>query len=665
MPATIPTDSVFTKWESEVPFTLESSSEQGIAWTCIGHINNVAEATNRFLASQAQGSAVESEWLKDASENEFVRSGTVLVNTTSDVLLPARPGNWTAYSIFNNVSGGLCAVLFCHNEFVASAESAASLLRGLEAVGGGIGANIPSEKARELNIRFIGRYDWDYYRQFPEKAEEASALHIPWPERDTYEPFLGPTAIMVTPTVALEQLLPWYAVVLDDPEEKHKYDKHWKEENFEGAVKKGIAMIGNEQGAIAHFAHAEYMFGRVWFEEAGGERVGGAGPRAQALLVFTYDMPDFFAQTSVCGKDVCPLPPGFPSSEELSDGQIQQACSLLPPSYLSQMVYDFMGKNDVAALKRLLPCIPPGFNVPSNSDVRSAVRREGKSIDSAMVVLQHAQQSGRLQKMLQDHEELVHKVEQREEQLSSKFVFEMSLLMQAKDVRIVNFLMDCGARPSRHVTSFWNADSTRRKLVVAPFLGCGVHVTPVSVLETILSRLDPHEATRLVNESVLDRDNKPRTPHFSPVITLVVGDLAKTKLYIMKGATTDFVEPQPLMRYWVLWAFKELQQVAWKGNTKQHFTSPSAAEKQLLIPGTAEGAANSEEEEEVSAVDRFLSDLNNTVTTLASELGVPMLSKEEIDRCLGDLQRENPGISQHVTAEQLQTCKNIFEKKTV
>jgi len=719
-----PSEQVFTKWDSIVPFQLSAtaSTHPNIAWACIGHINNVAEATNRYFTltsaantqtsssttTQQKEAAVDvnssplSGWLNSSISNQFTPWGTVFVNTTSDVLLPAKPGNWTAYSIYNTkqsissiVQGGkrneplLCAVLFAHDEFIHNEKDAARLL--LHAPG--VGENVPSKEAMKDHIRFIGRYDWDYYRTFPEKGQEVC---IPWPDRDTYCPFIGPVAMMVDPTTSKDLLLPWYKVALDDGRGA-KYEDYWKHgSEFQSDVQGGLAVIGKEQGAMAHFAHAEYMFGRVWFEvgnegkethvdsqeespnkrrrcqsseqdelkeeEEEEEKVeeeekeveeeveveevplvqkddedededvemkkpkqkqeeqeqGSSVEVAKALLVFTYNMPDFFDETTVGSTAVSEFLPKFFAATQSCSGDssggsvssggggsenlssldmnvlkelIATSCST---SYINNFILELLNAGESHRLKALLMCLPPNVQV-LESHVTSALRMSTCStstissslpsssapspsslVEAALVILEHANTSGLLQQLESKQKRGVQLIQEQgtavdskviEKEMGPYYIGGTCLLSQAKSIKLADYLLQVGMTPLPGIRT--NYHDHQKSFICYPFLESCFN-SPLDVLDIILASQDASVASSLVQDTVTT--SEPDFPTFGekdshevshiPVIAkLCAGDLEKTKIFVRYGADVQFLTPKPLLYYWYVLAVKKFSYI--------------------------------------------------------------------------------------------------------
>lgn len=202
--------------------------------------------------------------------------GTVRVHDIS-FITSARNGLWEQVPLYPDAtSTTACGALFRHQD---DFRDAADAIMKMERAEGFVICNDPTPVLSQ-GVRFIGRYDWDKGHTLDDGHDD---------DRGT-----------------------------DDG----KYCLVGSRDSVRGSANRHEAQ---RNGALlAEFDDQEYMFGRQWFTEDG---------KLRALLVYTYSMPDFFADCRL-GTQLLAPPLDFtqPDDELRSAVMARHPIAVMKPS---------------------------------------------------------------------------------------------------------------------------------------------------------------------------------------------------------------------------------------------------------------------------------------------------------------------------------------------
>jgi hypothetical protein len=269
-----PSSSWKTVTTEAVEIKLQPSTEGNVTKdVVIGNFMNAIEGAYDVEANQS------STWLNDRPPKNFV-SGTVLVRDVS-MRIPAMVGTWKAAHLYSN--HGCCGAMFWHTTFVGPDEqAAANLIRDFSQAGMQVIENVELEQTANMGLRLIGRYSWDYYREYKGNGSPAA------PDRlyDLYG--FGPHCYFIDAENYKNVVCPDIVSRAQQLEQGHQNVQ------FQPYVSKV-----NESGALAIFSGQEYMFAKIFLQPSLEPDTERKWLGVRAILVFTYNIPETWQECRI------------------------------------------------------------------------------------------------------------------------------------------------------------------------------------------------------------------------------------------------------------------------------------------------------------------------------------------------------------------------------
>jgi len=249
-------------------FILQSPMGAPTVDVTIGNFVNALEGS-----CETFGNAASSTWLNE-SPPPNITSGTIIIRPVS-MRLPAITGRWMSGHLISKL--GCCGAMYWHTDLVGpDAFSAASLIREFAHSGMEIIEHNETEHLKNKGLRLIGRYSWDYYRQYggggyriPQLASSLFAgPHCFFAPADEYKSRVYPEVLM--------------RVTEFDNGQNVRFQP------FLNRI--------NHSGALAVFPGQEYMFAKV-FLQRDAHNTGWLGVRA--MLVYTYNIGETWSDCQI------------------------------------------------------------------------------------------------------------------------------------------------------------------------------------------------------------------------------------------------------------------------------------------------------------------------------------------------------------------------------
>ena len=175
---------------------------------------------------------------------------------------------------------GCCGVMFWHTLYVGpNPQAAVDLIKDFARSGMEIFENNEKEGLRNKGLRLIGRYSWDYYRQYG-----GGGYRIP---QLTSTLFGGPHCFFLPAEEYRNKVYP------DILTRVAEFDNGAPDARFQPFLNRI-----NHNGAVGVFPNQEYMFAKVFLQpDSYTNRTRWVGVRA--MLLYTYNVGETWADCRV------------------------------------------------------------------------------------------------------------------------------------------------------------------------------------------------------------------------------------------------------------------------------------------------------------------------------------------------------------------------------